>query len=538
MSSAYNAGSNMKPLALAGLGSIALIAMLAQQREPPTRFEVADVHRSPSAPNPYTWASGGVLRGARYDLRKATMIDLIRAAYGVEPDVIVGGPNWLDFDRFDVSAKAEPGTPTATIRLMLQDLLADRFKLQLHRDTRPMPAFALALGKSKPRLKESERLGDAGCTYQQQPNGSVDTVFSCRNITMDALAAQLRGMAGDYLASSVVNQTGLDGTWDFDLKWHRRSQVLPQGTERATIFDAVEKQTGLSLTNATAAMQVIAIDRVNENPTPKQPDTAAKIPPRVVDFEVADLKMNRTANQRNYISPTPGGGLEARHVEMKILLATGWDMDWDHVDEGFANLAKWVSDAYVDVHAKPPSYTNAPPPAGTGFLDDDARLMIRNLLIERFQMKTHMENRPRDAYALLATRPKLKKADPSQRARCVDARTIPNDPRDLNPMISRLISCQNVTMAQFAASLHGFAADYIFEDVEDATGLTGAYDFTLGYTSKYMLNTQTPGQSSDPGGAISLQEAISKQLGLKLEMRKRPLPVVVIDQMRETPLEN
>jgi uncharacterized protein (TIGR03435 family) len=95
-----------------------------------------------------------------------------------------------------------------------------------------------------------------------------------------------------------------------------------------------------------------------------------------------------------------------------------------------------------------------------------------------------------------------------------------------------------VTMAQFAASLHGFAADYIFEEVEDATGLTGAYDFTLGYTSKYMLNTQTPGQSSDPGGAISLQEAISKQLGLKLEMRKRPLPVVVIDQMRETPLEN
>jgi uncharacterized protein (TIGR03435 family) len=132
----------------------------------------------------------------------------------------------------------------------------------------------------------------------------------------------------------------------------------------------------------------------------------------------------------------------------------------------------------------------------------------------------------------------LKKADGSHRASCRDAKTIANDPRDANPMISRLISCENVTMAQFAALLHGFASDYIFEEVEDATGLTGAYDFTLAYTSRYLLNAQTPGQSSDPNGGISLQDAISKQLGLKLEMRKRPLPVVVIDRMSEKPLEN
>jgi uncharacterized protein (TIGR03435 family) len=113
-------------------------------------FEAADVHPSASATNPYTYMSGAVLRGERYDLRKATMLDLIRIAWEVDPDAIVGGPNWLELDRFDVSAKAPSSTAPETIKLMLRALLADRFKLALHKDTPPMPAFALTMGKSKP----------------------------------------------------------------------------------------------------------------------------------------------------------------------------------------------------------------------------------------------------------------------------------------------------------------------------------------------------------------------------------------------------
>jgi uncharacterized protein (TIGR03435 family) len=463
------------------------------------------------------------------------MIDLIRAAYGVDPDTIVGGPNWLAFDRFDISAKTDPGARQPIVRLMLQSLLADRFKLALHKDTRPMPAFALTIGKTKPRLKASDGTGDSGCVYQPQPGGAVDTVYACRNLTMDAFAEQIHGFAGDYLTSPVVNTTGLDGTYEFDLRWNRRSQVLPSGTERTTIFDAVEKQLGLTLAPTKTPAPVVVVDRVNENPTANSPDTAQRLPPRPVEFEVVDLKMNRN-NEQSYINTTPGGGLEARGVEMKILLASGWDMDWDHVDEGFANLPRWVDGARVDIHAKPPSYTNNPPPAGAGFMDDDVRLILKNLLIERFQIETHIENRPKDAYTLVAAKPKLKKADPSNRANCKDARTIANDPRDANPLLARLISCQNVTMAQFAAALHGFGADYILYDVEDATGLTSAYDFTLSYTPKYLLAAAA--EASDPTGAISLHDAIGKQLGLKLEMRKRPLPVVVIDRMEEMPLAN
>jgi uncharacterized protein (TIGR03435 family) len=171
--------------------------------------------------------------------------------------------------------------------------------------------------------------------------------------------------------------------------------------------------------------------------------------------------------------------------------------------------------------------------------------MLRALLIDRFQMKTHYENRPTNAYSLVAVKPKLKKGDPAVRASCEEARTVAHDPRDANPRLVRLISCRNATMAQFASKLQGLAPNYFAYDVADATGMSGGWDFTLSFTPSWMLSPapdggQAGGASgpSDPDGAISLFAAIRKQLGLKLEMRKRVLPVVVIDHMEEKPTEN
>ncbi len=127
-------------------------------------------------------------------------------------------------------------------------------------------------------------------------------------------------------------------------------------------------------------------------------------------------------------------------MTLQLLLGAGWDMDWAHTEKGIANIPKWASTMRIDIHARAPAFTNAPPPPGTGYIDDDARLMIRNLLIERFQMKARIENRLREAYTLVATTPKMKKADPSYRAKCANSKTIANDPRDANPLLSRLIS--------------------------------------------------------------------------------------------------
>ena len=110
------------------------------------RFEVADIHRSGSAMNPQTYRSGGFLRGERYDVRKATMLDLIRLAYGIEPDKVFGGPDWLAMTRFDIAAKAPASSSSQEVSGMLQSLLVERFGLTFHKDLRPLPVYALRVG--------------------------------------------------------------------------------------------------------------------------------------------------------------------------------------------------------------------------------------------------------------------------------------------------------------------------------------------------------------------------------------------------------
>ncbi len=371
-------------------------------------FEIADVHRSGEALNPYTYLSGGVLRGARYDVRKATMLDLIRIAYDLQPEAIFGGPQWLEFDRFDIAAKAPVGSSPETVRLMLRSLLAQRFKLTVHKDMRPMPAFALEVEKDKPRLGEASGQGDAGCAFQPQSGGTFSRVYSCHNMTMKAFAEQLHGMADDYLIEPVIDSTGIEGAWDFDLRWNQRSQVMQGGAARTTIFDAVEKQLGLTLMLKTAPAPVLVIDNVNEKPTDNVPKVTAMLPPRELAFEVASVKTSPPDEKGCCFQVTRGGGLESRAMPMRILLAAAWDVDWDHADDKIAGLPKWVDSARFDIDAKASSTTNAPPLMGSGYIDDDVRLMLRALLMERFRMKVHYEDRLTKAYSLVAVKPRMK----------------------------------------------------------------------------------------------------------------------------------
>src|SRR5439155_12340049 len=129
-------------------GSLILVVLVSagvfgQSAGSAPSFDVADVHVRPYSTTSTPNMTGGVLRGGRYDLRKATMLDLIRTAYGVPADSVIGGPNWLERDRFDVIAKAPESTSPAVIKTMLQTLLGERFKLVLQNDTKPVPGYAL-----------------------------------------------------------------------------------------------------------------------------------------------------------------------------------------------------------------------------------------------------------------------------------------------------------------------------------------------------------------------------------------------------------
>ena len=132
------------------------------------KFEIASIQLSAKSPNPFPRTSAP--HNGRYEIHTASMVDLIQIAWGFAPDKILGGPSWLEMTRFDVIAKVPDKTSPDDLNEMLQSLLADRFKLVVHKDSRPLPAYVLLAGK-KPLLKEGDGTGDTGCRVQDAPQG-------------------------------------------------------------------------------------------------------------------------------------------------------------------------------------------------------------------------------------------------------------------------------------------------------------------------------------------------------------------------------
>src|SRR6516162_3279487 len=121
------------------------------------RFEAADVHVSPHSDNNFNlFMRGPQTRAGRYEIRTATMVDLVSTAYGVDGDKVYGGPNWLELDRYDVTGKLPEGPSSKEKqRAMLQTLLTERFSLVAHTDKKPMPAYIMTVPK-RAMLKEAD----------------------------------------------------------------------------------------------------------------------------------------------------------------------------------------------------------------------------------------------------------------------------------------------------------------------------------------------------------------------------------------------
>jgi uncharacterized protein (TIGR03435 family) len=540
--------------ALASVGLLALLVgpAFGQTTGSAPSFDAAEVHlRAHTSNAPFTGASGGVLRGGRYDLRNVTMVDLIATAYGItDPDLIVGGPNWLERDRFDISAKAAPATTPETVKLMLQSMLADRFKLVLHKDTRPAPGFVLTVAKGGHKMKEAPAAG-AGCQGQGQPqaNGLPMLVGTCKGLSMELFAQQLRSIAGPYINSPVTDQTGLKGTWDFDIRFTPFAVLGRAGSDGISLTTALEQQLGLSLERKQVPTLVTIVDSVNQKPTDNPSGVSASIPsPPPMEFDVAEIKLSQPdAPVRTRL--LPGGRIEADGVTMKMILQLAWDIT---MDELVAGTPKWFDETKYSIVAKTSTAVSG---AGSNMnVDiDDLKAMLRALITERFKLKTHYEDRAVTAYTLLADRPKMAKADPANRTGWKEG-PAPDQKDQRNAILGRMVTAKNMTMAQFADDLQRMANGYIRLPVEDKTGLDGAYDFAFAFTPIGLLNgpgrgrgdapAAAPGapgggaDASDPTGGVSLYDAVSKQLGLKLEMRKRPMPVLVIDHIEEKPTDN
>jgi uncharacterized protein (TIGR03435 family) len=526
-------------------------------------FQIADVHPSPARRFPFV-EGGLALRGDRLVYHQATMLDLVAAAYGLDPSLVTGGPSWLETNRFEVIAKAPPTTPKDTVKLMLQSLLAERFKLVVHNGTAPLPAYALSVGKGKPKLKQGDDSAESDCQYQEPPKntppGTINNiVFVCHNTTMTQLADNLHDWANGYLSEPVVDSTGLKGAFDFDIKWTGRGQLQRAGADGISIFDAVDKQLGLKLDLQTAPRPVLVVDSVNQTPTPNSPDLEKLLPaPRPAQFEVATIKPSQPGE--DFRGRINGNQVDVTNSNLKFLINFAWELN-PNDSQQIANAPKWLDTDHFDILAKVSPETQATGSPNAQRIDiEDLRFMVRALIEDRFQMKSHMEDRPIDAYTLIAVSPKLRPADPLSRTRCKEGPGPDGkDPRIATPILGRLLTCQNMTSAQIADELQRQAAGYIFSPVLDKTGLKGSWDFTLSFSTAGQLQSGAAGgggggtgtgsgtgspatdgapSASEPNGAISLFDAVNRQLGLKLERQRRPAPVLVIDHIEEKPTEN
>jgi len=500
-------------------------AAFGQSAETIPSFEVADVHvTTQSASSPRT---GGSIRNGRYEIKNLTILDLISLAYGADQAKIQGGPSWLASDRFDIVAKVPAGTNNSTAGLMLRTLLADRFKLAIHNEDKPLPVYALiSTGKRGPQLKEASGVG-GGCQTPPQPNAPGEIpyiVLSCRNMLMGNIAGVIRAVAPGYLNKPVVDMTDLKGLWDIELKWTNWDLLGAAGSSAISLFDGIEKQLGLKLDQRQHPMPVTVVDRVNQKPTDNIPDVVQKLPPPPpAEFEVADIKPSAPgAQQRGGFQP--GGRLDLQNFSLKNLITLAWSLGDDMVAG-----PKWMETERFDIVAK------ASGEGGAGNVDGDTlRLMLRALLIDRFKITMHTENQPRPVYALMTDKrePRLKKADPSNRTGCsrVGAPNVGSAPM-------QTMTCLNVTLAQLAERLQGLAPAYLDHPVVDLTGLNGAWDITASWTPRAAFELATKPEAA-PDGSITVFEAFDKQLSLKLEASMQPMPVVVIDKAEQKPTEN
>lgn len=515
-------------------------------------FTHADVHPSPWIN--YLYMNGGTLQGERYTLRQATMVDLISTAYSVDPAMIHGGPSWVEFDRFDIVAQAPRGTPAATLKLMLRSLLTERFGLVTHEGTALIPTWLLTA--VKPKLAQAQA-GRTQCIPERPSGaGTLMVAVACRNMPMDQFAQILQKFGGNYFDNKpVVDSTGLDSRYDFEFQWTPRGLLARSGSDGVSIFDAMERQLGLKLDLGTAPRSVLTIDEVNRIPTPNAPGIEEALPPEPpAHFEVAVIRPSRDDEQF-------GGSVGRDRIDfqansLKYLIQFAWNLNLDD-DEDLVGLPKWgISDRY-DVLAKASSEDLVQSARGNQQIEyEQARNMLRALLIERFGIQAHMEERPIFAYNFEAADPKLKLSNPSERTKCEEG-PIPGgrDPRSVSPMLNRLLHCQNVTLTEFGRVLPFFAPGYIYSPVLDETGLKGRYDFTLTFSSadRVQLGSGNGNVNSvdsnggsqslslvphDPNGAISLYKAVRHQLGLRLQKVRRPGLTLVIDKINRRPSAN
>ena len=268
---------------ITGLVFIAITTAMVPDQSPlpgpatPEAFDVVSVKLNRSPVNPY----GGFVPNG-FEAVAATTQQLISLAYGVSVTQILDAPSWIRTEFYDVTARTGRATPASPVSMtgMLQRLLADRFKLAAHREQREAPVYTLSIARSDGRLGSRLLVAPLDCDSRaaKAPPGmrglsicGIDHgpgMSAGRTMTM----AQLSGVLGSIVGRQVVDRTGLEGNYDWDLSWTPapgepgpRSEPAAAG-DGISIFTAIQEQLGLKLESDRGVIDALVIDRI-ERPT-------------------------------------------------------------------------------------------------------------------------------------------------------------------------------------------------------------------------------------------------------------------------------
>ena len=247
-------------------------------------FEVASVKPTkPGAPLPFVRSPG------RFTMRAPLRV-LIQNAYQLLQDAqLIGGPSWMTSDTFDIVATMAGNPPQEQIPLMLRALLADRFKLVVHTETRELPIYALVLARRDGKLGARIRPATFDCLALRKraigsppalPRGSMSCAVRSRpgNVMAGGISfAQLADHLAPFLNRVVIDQTGVAGNFDLDLEWtpDQSKPQLPTDVSQQpeiilnvpSLFTALQEQLGLKLEPTRGPVDVLVIDSVSQ-PTP------------------------------------------------------------------------------------------------------------------------------------------------------------------------------------------------------------------------------------------------------------------------------
>ena len=191
-------------------------------------------------------------------MRNTTLKNLVMTAYGLNEYEIAGGPTWMDSAKFNIDAKLPAGAPQGQVPLMVQTMLADRFKLESHRETRTLREYALVVAKGGPKFGKPSESDHKGVATSQSDNQITGWARP-----MSDLAKMLIGVVG----APVIDQTGLKGNYDFDLKFAPPPGVSREGDDALPdVFAILQEQLGLKLEAITGPAEVLVIDQA-EKPT-------------------------------------------------------------------------------------------------------------------------------------------------------------------------------------------------------------------------------------------------------------------------------